>query len=161
VSEPRVRAASAVLATLGLGIAGYLSYVHYAGGTPACLAGGGCETVQRSSYAELGGVPVALLGALGYAAILVTLLVAGEAARAGAALLALVGFGFSAYLTYRELFTIHAVCAWCVTSAAIMTALAVLSAWRLLQWPAPEPESERISPAAGTSRLDAQREPTG
>jgi uncharacterized membrane protein len=46
--------------------------------------------------------------------------------------LALAGFGFSAYLTYRELFTIDAICQWCVASAAVMTALAVTCVWRLL-----------------------------
>ena len=42
------------------------------------------------------------------------------------------GFGFSAYLTYVELFRIHAVCQWCVASAVLMTALAALTVARLL-----------------------------
>jgi uncharacterized membrane protein len=45
----------------------------------------------------------------------------------------LVGFGFSAYLTYRELFTIHAVCEWCASSAVIMTILTGLATWRFLR----------------------------
>jgi uncharacterized membrane protein len=45
----------------------------------------------------------------------------------------LVGFGFSAYLTGRELFSIHAICEWCVSSAVIMTFLVVLSTWRFLR----------------------------
>jgi uncharacterized membrane protein len=52
---------------------------------------------------------------------------------------ALVGFGFSAYLTYRELFTIHAICRWCVASAVLMTALAILTLVRLLQTDLDEP----------------------
>ena len=48
-------------------------------------------------------------------------------------MLALSGFGFSAYLTYRELFTIDAICQWCVASAVVMTALAVLTTWRLVR----------------------------
>jgi uncharacterized membrane protein len=42
------------------------------------------------------------------------------------------GFGFSAYLTYRELFSIHAICEWCVSSAGIMTVLMILAVWRFL-----------------------------
>jgi uncharacterized membrane protein len=77
-------------------------------------------------------VPVALLGLIGYVVIFLALLVRGEAARMLAALTALVGFGFSAYLTYRELFTIDAICQWCVASALLMTGLAVVCTWRLL-----------------------------
>ena len=57
----------------------------------------------------------------------------GEIGRSLTVLLALIGFGLSAYLTYLELFTIHAVCQWCVASAALMTCLAVLSIVRLLR----------------------------
>ncbi len=45
----------------------------------------------------------------------------------------LIGFGFSMYLTYRELFTIKAICQWCVLSAVLMTALTVLTAIRFLR----------------------------
>jgi uncharacterized membrane protein len=68
-------------------------------------------------------------------AILAALLVPGEPARMAAALIALVGFGFSMYLTYRELFTIDAICQWCVGSAILMTGLAVVCTWRLLREP--------------------------
>jgi uncharacterized membrane protein len=132
MDDGRLRVAGVVLAVLGLGVAGYLTYVHYAGITPVCNIAHGCAKVQSSEYAELAGVPVALLGLLGYAGILAALLAPGEAARSAAALLAFVGFGFSAYLTYRELVTLDAVCQWCVASAVIMTALAVVAACRTL-----------------------------
>ena len=83
--------ASAVVALAGLAIAGYLTVVHYAGGAPVCAIAHGCETVQQSRYAELAGVPVALLGLLGYAAILASLARDGEAARTVTAFLALAG----------------------------------------------------------------------
>ncbi len=51
-------------------IATYLTIVHYAGGEPVCAIAHGCATVQKSTYAEFAGVPVALLGLLGYVAIL-------------------------------------------------------------------------------------------
>jgi uncharacterized membrane protein len=128
----RLDIAVAAIALVGLGIAGYLTYVHYAGLHPLCLANGGCEKVQSSHWSKLGGVPVALLGLMGYAAILALLFVPGEAGLAGAALVALVGFGFSLYLTWAELFRIHAICQWCVASAVLMTALATLTVVRLL-----------------------------
>jgi uncharacterized membrane protein len=133
-SERRLRLVIAGLALGGMAVAGYLTYVHYAGLEPFCAGGGGgCERVQSSSYAELAGVPVALLGLIGYALILATLAVPAEPGRMAGALLALVGFGFSAYLTWVELFEIDAVCQWCVVSAVLMTALAAASVSRALR----------------------------
>jgi uncharacterized membrane protein len=125
-----------VLAVAGIGVAGYLTWVHYADVSPICATGGGCETVQKSSYSEIGGVPVAILGLGGYVAILAGLLLPGEATRLWTAALALVGAGFSAYLTYLELFVIDAICQWCVASAVIMGVLAVLAVVRLIRTPA-------------------------
>jgi uncharacterized membrane protein len=136
MTERRLRIAIAVLSLAGLGVAGYLTWVHYADLEPICAGGsGGCERVQNSDYAELAGVPVALLGVVGYAAILGSLALPGEAGRFAGALLALAGFGFSAYLTYVELFEIDAVCQWCVASAVLMTALAALTSMRVLSAP--------------------------
>lgn len=139
MTDGRLRRAGVALAVLGLGVAGYLTYVHYAGLAPVCNIAHGCVKVQSSQYAELGGAPVALLGLLGYAGILAALLAPGEAARMAAALMGLVGFGFSAYLTYRELFTIDAICQWCVASAVLMTGLAIVTTWRVLVLP-PAPQ---------------------
>jgi uncharacterized membrane protein len=134
--ERRLVVAIAVLALLGVAVAGYLTWIHYAGVKLFCISGnGGCEKVQTSSYSKLAGVPVALLGLIGYLVVLASLLVRGEGARLGGALVALLGFGFSAYLTYRELFTIEAICQWCVVSAVLMMALAVLTTVRLLRAP--------------------------
>src|SRR5215207_4748959 len=132
-----LRAASAAVAAAGLAIAGYLTVVHYTGGTPACAVSHGCATVQQSAYAELAGVPVALLGLAGYAAILVSLARDDEAARTATAFLALGGFGFSAWLTYVEVARLDAICSWCVASAGCMTLLAALAVTRLLGAPPP------------------------
>jgi uncharacterized membrane protein len=112
------------LTIVGIGIAGYLTYVHYAGINPACTAGTSCVKVQTSVWSKLDGVPVALIGLIGYVAILASLLAGDrEEARLATLGLTLIGFGFSAYLTYRELFSIRAVCEWCASSAGIMTIL--------------------------------------
>lgn len=126
--------ASLIVAGLGTAVAGYLTWVHYAGLQPFCAGGShGCERVQASSYAALAGVPVAVLGLGSYLIILGSLRVPGERARLIAACVALIGGGFSAYLTYLELFVIHAICQWCVASAILMVSLAVLSTWRLMR----------------------------
>jgi len=133
MSDRRLRAGALAIAGIGICVAGYLTYVHYAGLQPFCAGGGhGCERVQSSSYAKLAGIPVAVLGLAGYVAIAAALLAPGERARLAAAALAVSGFGFSAYLTYLELVVIDAICQWCVTSAVLLTALMVLAVWRLL-----------------------------
>ena len=125
--------AIAGVAIAGLAIAGYLTYVHYAEIKPFCVAGAGnCQKVQRSEWADLLGIPVALLGVVGYLSILGTALLRGEAGRLGGAVLALAGFGFSMYLTYREAYSVEAFCQFCVASAVLMTVLAVLTVWRLV-----------------------------
>jgi uncharacterized membrane protein len=117
-----------------VGVAGYLVYVHYEGVEPLCVAGGGgCEKVQTSDFADLLGIPVAVLGLGAYLAILATLFVPGDVGRLTGAAIALSGFGFSMYLTYREIFTIKAICQWCVASAVLMTLLATLTVMRLLR----------------------------
>jgi uncharacterized membrane protein len=132
-TDRRLRIAILVLSVIGIGVAGYLTYVHYEGLKVLCLSSGGCETVQASRYAKLDGVPVALLGLLGYVGILGSLAIRGETGRIAGFAIALIGFGFSMYLTYRELFTIKAICQWCVSSAVLMTVLVVLTAIRVLR----------------------------
>jgi uncharacterized membrane protein len=131
-TDPRLGLAILILCLLGIADAGYLTYLHYSGVNALCTFGGGCETVQTSRWATLLGVPIAILGLIGYIAILLSLAIRHELARAAAFGIALIGGAFSLYLTYRELFTIKAICPWCVASAVLMTALTVLTAARLL-----------------------------
>jgi uncharacterized membrane protein len=155
VSARTLRITLLVLAIIGLGIASYLTYVHYAGIKPACTAGESCTKVQTSVYSKLAGVPVALIGLLGYVAIVASLLVPeNETSRLATMSFTLIGFGFSAYLTYRELFSIHAICEWCASSAVIMTILMGLSTWRFLrgdQTPARAGPREPAAPLGSVS----------
>ena len=129
-----LRRVTAALALVGIGIAGYLTWVHYAGLDPVCVGGGGgCERVQSSRWAELAGIPVAVLGLGGYILILGSLALPEELGAQGAAFLSLVGFGFSVWLTYVEIEKIEAICQWCVASAVVMTALALASVARVLR----------------------------
>lgn len=126
------------LALAGLGVAGYLTWVHYSGAIAFCAGSGGCEVVQGSRYALVGGVPVALLGLAMYlalAALAVARLRLGDRAPALVPLalfaVSLAGTLYSGYLTYLELYVIKAVCWWCVASAALATGILALSAWEL------------------------------
>jgi uncharacterized membrane protein len=131
-----VTRALAALSVIGLAIAGYLTYVHYGEAEPFCTGISDCVRVQSSDYAELAGAPVAVLGLVGYAAILASLGLAAEVT----ALLAYMALGFSAYLTWAELFRIHAVCQWCVASAVTVIAIAVLATMRVVR-------AARVAPA--------------
>jgi len=124
-----VRAGLAVLALAGLVVSGYLSWAHYAEIEPICSGVSDCERVQTSDYAVWAGIPVAVIGAVGYAAIVGSLLLRPEVT----ALLAYIGVAFSAYLTWVELFRIEAICQWCVASALMITAIAVLASVRALR----------------------------
>ena len=131
----RHRQAIAFLALAGLFVALYL-WLHALGfgGPIKCGASGGCETVQTSQWAVFLGMPVAFYGVVGYLAVLVVAL----ASLRPAALpqrqwnvmlvgLASVGWLSTIYLTYLELFVIHAICRWCVGSAVIITAIWIVS----------------------------------
>ena len=130
MTDRSLRRTALVLVLAGLGVAGYLTWTHYAGEVPFCTISRGCETVQSSRYAMVGSVPVAVLGLAGYLALLVTLLFDRELLRLAAAGIALCGAAFSGWLTYLEIARIHAICQWCLASALLMVALAVITVWR-------------------------------
>ena len=124
--------AQVLAAVIGLLIALYLAATKLFGGVPACLPGGGCETVALSEYSSIFGIPVGVLGAAFSAVLLVTLLawLRGRDRRLLYATYALSLFGvvFVAYLTYLELFVIRAICQWCVGYAISMVALFLATA---------------------------------
>jgi uncharacterized membrane protein len=128
------RMGAALMSLLGLFVSVYL-YLYKIGriGTLACGTGG-CETVQTSVWSRFAGVEVALIGVVGYASLLAVALIALQPAPAARRwpvdlLAALAGSGvlFTAYLTYLELFVIHAICRWCVGSATIIVTILILS----------------------------------
>lgn len=120
-----------ILALIGCGVAVYMAYVEMAQVTAVCGPVGDCNTVQQSAYARLFGIlPIGVLGVLGYIAILAAWCVQhyGRGRTASLAALALfimttLGTLFSIYLTFLEPFVIGATCAWCLSSAIIMTLL--------------------------------------
>jgi uncharacterized membrane protein len=132
LSDRALRLGAAAVALGGISVAGYLTWAHYSNSAVACIAGGGCETVQESSYSEIAGVPVAAIGLSGYSAILLLLVWDSAEARLAAATFAFVGLLFSAYLLALQMFVIDAFCVWCVANDVLIApALALLTALRL------------------------------
>jgi len=138
--EGTLRGIATFLATFGVGVATYIAIADSGGGSPVCIAGGhGCQTVAESSYSHLAGINIAIFGIAGYVVLLACALLRGDAFRLTAFVVSLIGFGYSLYLTYLELFTIDAVCQWCVASAVLMTLLFVTNAVRMLAYVGTEP----------------------
>ena len=126
-------AVALVLCAAGALISAYLLVADFVlGGAELCLTGRGCDVVRESRYSSLGGIPVSLLGVLGYAAMVAAVVSPlGRRARWSVLFwLSAAAVGFSAYLTYLELFIIDALCSWCVASAAITVAVFLLAASR-------------------------------
>ena len=125
------------LSVFGFAVSIYLLGVHLGGVPAVCLGVGDCEAVNTSRYSELLGIPVALLGAGAYLALIATALldwrgVYADYARRAQFFIAALGVAFSAYLTYVELFILGAICPWCVFSAIAITLIAGFSLWGLV-----------------------------
>ncbi|MFA9401649.1 MAG: vitamin K epoxide reductase family protein [Anaerolineales bacterium] len=135
-SEP-LWLASVLLALTGAVDSAYLAFLKFTGTVAACSDIGDCEAVNNSKYAEIGGIPLALLGLLGYLAILAFLILETQfpSWRDGLHLgifgFTLAGTIYSVYLTYIEIFVLHAVCPYCVVSAVVMLLLFAISIIRL------------------------------
>jgi uncharacterized membrane protein len=127
------RMGAALTSLLGLFVSAYL-YLYKIGRIGALACGsGGCETVQTSPWSRFLGVEVALIGVVGYALLLAVALASLRPdrleRRQPALLLTTLAAGgvlFTAYLSYLELFVIHAICRWCVGSAVIIVTILVL-----------------------------------
>ena len=121
----------AIMAALGIVVAGYLTWSHYSGVPVYCGVSSSCEVVNTSRYAYLGDIPVALIGLIGYIAILALSLIPPQEERQWPMLLifggALIGALLQWYLFYIEVAVLRAICYWCVTSQAIITLIFLLA----------------------------------
>jgi len=123
------------LCLVGFLVAGYLAYVETSQVTAVCGPVGDCNTVQQSEYARLFGIlPIGVLGLAGYGFIALAWLVAryanswlADLAAISLFIMTVSGTLFSIYLTFLEPFIIGATCAWCLTSAVLMTILMLLT----------------------------------
>jgi uncharacterized membrane protein len=153
-----LRRVMVVIAVLGLALASYLVYVHYSGTRPACTAGSACLRVQTSVYSKIAGVPVALIGLIGYIGIFLSLLVPDrDEVRLATLAMTVVGVCFSGYLTYREIFTLKTICEECAASAVLMLLLFLAAATRYVLGdpPTPAPPPASVTPPVGPGKRPA------
>jgi len=129
-----IRITAIVTAFIGLAVSAYLAWAKVTHQNVVCIESmGDCNLVNTSSYSEWRGIPIALFGVIGYALIL-ALIVAYTSNKKVKNIIPLTLFGitlfgalYSLYLTYLELFLIHALCPWCLISAIAMIMLLVIS----------------------------------
>jgi len=131
--------ASMVLAIIGLLDSAYLFIYKISKNNAMCLGSGDCSTVNASRFSEIKGIPVSILGFIAYLAIIILLfleirkLYSSENSNLMVFGISLVGVFFSAYLTYIELYVIHAVCPFCVLSAVVITLIFIISIVKLVK----------------------------
>jgi uncharacterized membrane protein len=126
----RIHQIIAILSVLGILVAGYLTWTHLRETAPYCGASSSCADVQNSSYAEVVGIPISVIGLAGYAVLLVLSLSRGRVSADLDVFLPVLSFGaalvgvlYSGYLTYLEAYVIRAWCYWCIASAILILAV--------------------------------------
>ncbi|MCJ2512530.1 MAG: vitamin K epoxide reductase family protein [Candidatus Thermoplasmatota archaeon] len=142
-----------VLSLVGLAVSGYLTYVHYNRAEGVCPIGGGCSDVWDSEYSVVFGIPVALIGFLGYVALFGMSYLRLYYPELGIAenfptymlLISIIGAAFSIYLTLIEIFVIQAVCDWCFTAFLVMMAILGLLAYGILKGRDEKPAAEPVA----------------
>jgi uncharacterized membrane protein len=138
IDAPKATWLIPMLLLVGLSIAGYLTYIKFTTSPVSCGAIGNCGAVQHSDYAQVFGIPIGVLGLVGYSVLLVIWFgsqyaendILWQKVLFG---LTLCGVAFSAYLTFLEPFVIGATCVWCLLSAQVMLMLLWLTAALLWQ----------------------------
>ena len=127
-----------ILSILGLIDAIYLALIKFLAKPEMCLEGvGDCWSVNTSPYSTIYGIPVSIFGAMAYIVLIAIMIFELKNLKYQDILIKLAfgittaGFLFSLYLTYLELFVIHAICPFCVVSALLMTTLFIIYIFRL------------------------------
>jgi uncharacterized membrane protein len=139
--EKRLSQLTIILTIIGLLVSIYMTIYKITSNDSMCIGSGDCKTVNASRYAEVYGIPVAVLGVAGYSAILAVLLLErspGFVQQNGTLLffgLSLTGFLFTLYLIFVEIALIKAYCPFCITSQTVMTIIFIISVIRLVRQP--------------------------
>ena len=139
--DKRLRQIAIALAIVGLLVSIYMTIYKLTNNDAMCIGSSGCSEVNASRYSEINGIPVAVLGVIGYAIILALLFLEqrpGFFQQNGTLLffgVSLLGFLFTLYLIYVEVTLIKAYCPFCLTSQAVMTIIFIISVIRLVRQP--------------------------
>lgn len=139
--DKRLRNITVALLVLGLFVSIYMTIYKVTNNESMCIGSSGCSEVNGSRYSEINGIPVAVLGVVGYAALLALLFLEqrpGIFQQNGTMMffgISLIGFLFTLYLIYVEVALIKAYCPFCLTSQAAMTIIFIISVIRLIRQP--------------------------
>ena len=140
----RLTRISLAITLIGLFVASYMTVYKFTSQElqdAMCVGSKGCSVVNASPYSEVRGVPVAVLGVLGYLALLAVQLLErrpGIVQENGALIffgISVTGFLFTVYLIFVEVALIKAYCPFCITSQVAMTLLFFISVIRLIKQP--------------------------
>ena len=139
--EKRLLQAAIGLTVIGLLVSIYMTIFKITSNESMCVGSKDCSVVNASRYSEVNGIPVAVLGVIGYAAILAVLVLGQRPSfiqQNGSMLffgLSLTGFLFTLYLIFVEVALIKAYCPFCIASQTAMTLIFILSVIRLVRQP--------------------------
>ena len=138
-TAPALFWSTVIVSIIGAADSVYLLIYKLTGNPHMCLGNGGCHNVNFSPYSEINGIPISVFGICAYLAILCILVLEGrlKIAKENGPLaifgIGLGGMAFSVYLTYLELYVIHAICPFCVVSAIAITFIFILAIIRLVK----------------------------
>jgi uncharacterized membrane protein len=139
--DKRLRQVTIALAIIGLLVSIYMTIYKVTSNESMCIGSSGCSEVNASRYSEINGIPVAVLGVIGYATILALLFLDNRLSffqEYGSMIffgVSLMGFLFTLYLIYLEVALIKAYCPFCLTSQAVMIVIFIISVTRLVRQP--------------------------
>ena len=139
--DKRLKQITIALAIVGLLVSIYMTIYKVTNNESMCIGSSGCSEVNASRYSEVNGIPVAVLGVAGYAAILALLFLEqrpGLFQQNGSMMffgISLLGFLFTIYLIYVEVALIKAYCPFCLASQAVMIIIFIISVIRLIRQP--------------------------
>jgi uncharacterized membrane protein len=139
--DKRLRQVTIALAIIGLLVSIYMTIYKVTSNESMCIGSSGCSEVNASRYSEINGIPVAVLGVIGYASILALLFLDNRLSffqEYGSMIffgVSLMGFLFTLYLIYLEVALIKAYCPFCLTSQAVMIVIFIISVTRLVRQP--------------------------
>ena len=139
--DKRLTQVTIALTIIGLLVSIYMTIYKLTDNESMCIGNGGCSVVNSSKYSEVNGIPVAVIGMIGYAAILGILWLErkpGFFKSNGTMMLfgiTLMGFLFTVWLIYVEIALIKALCPFCLTSQVVMTLIFILSVVRVVRQP--------------------------
>ena len=125
----RSRAVITVLSLIGFIVTAYLTYVYYnQAETSFCVTGSSCDIVRLSGYSSIDGIPVSLIGLVGYFGLFIITVsnISDRLKWLTLYFISLPGLVFSVYLTYVEVFVLKAICSFCLLSAILITAIFIL-----------------------------------